>query len=582
MRYGNQKWTVAMALAAIPAVVAATVPGGAPRRTDSTSMTSDDALPTVRHISPRMAAIATASAAQTPSIGTGNAKPAQPPVPSAPPPPPPSAAPEAPATVRRATASGNARAAGNAYAWAPLGHSNGPGTQRQSNDAITLSPFELSNEAAAAGMRSMLDSSRRKTLSENLEREGLRTPDAPVPAGPSYDLQQVVAMAIANYPSIRTAMASVGQQQAGVDVARAGYYPSVQVGVNTGHQGVYGSGQAASASVSQMLYDFGKVKNAVTSAESSVRTSELQVRAEIDRVAMQAALAAVDLERYTSLEASARAQLDAVMKLLELAKKRAQLGASNQADPTQAMARVSAAEATLQQIRNMVSQQRTQLATLIGRDVPAGGVVVSEDVLKQAVSSIHPDVENAVAVQIAKSQKDTAAADLAEAKSNTKPTLSLQAGVTQYFGSASNYMQNGRDYTLTFGVTHNIFQGGALTARVRGASEALRGADERIQTAQLQAENDRRIYEEQMTSLASRMATLKARRASIVATQKLYKEQYLSLGTRSLLDLLNSEAEIYQAESDEINARHDLWGAEISYINTTGYMRDVFQLGNGS
>jgi adhesin transport system outer membrane protein len=187
-----------------------------------------------------------------------------------------------------------------------------------------------------------------------------------------------------------------------------------------------------------------------------------------------------------------------------------------------------------------------------------------------------------VNVKIAESQKENAVADLEEAKSNTKPTLSLQAGVNQYLGAASNYMPGGREYTLTIGVTHNIFQGGAPTARVRGAAEALRGADERIRTEQLQAANDRRVYEEQMTSLASRMTTLKSRRASIVETQKLYKEQYLSLGTRSLLDLLNSEAEIYQAESDEINARHDLWAAEVSYINTTGYMRDVFKLGNAS
>lgn len=544
MWYDNQKWTVLMALTVIPAVVTATEDPGNAIEAIPASIAADDALPTIRHIPSSRAAAAQASPdnadnamhAAPPSIGTASA-PSQP-----------------------------------AASATPVPR----------NETPTLPPLALSNEAAAAGMRGMLESSRREVLKQNLARDGVHVPDAPIPAGPSYNLQQVVEMAVANYPSIRGAMATVGQQQAGVDVARAGYYPTVQVGINTGRQGLYGSGQAASASVSQMLFDFGKVKNAVASAESSVNTSALQVNAEVDRVATQAALAAVELERYTSLEASARAQLDAVNKLLDLARKRAQLGASNQADPAQAEARVSAAEATLESVRNLVSQQRTQLTTLIGREVPAGGVVISQDVLKQAVSNISPDVENSVNVQIAESQKETAVADLEEAKSNTKPTLSLQAGVNQYLGAASNYMPGGREYTLTIGVTHNIFQGGAPTARVRGAAEALRGADERIRTEQLQAANDRRVYEEQMTSLASRMTTLKSRRASIVETQKLYKEQYLSLGTRSLLDLLNSEAEIYQAESDEINARHDLWAAEVSYINTTGYMRDVFKLGNAS
>ncbi|TDV11802.1 adhesin transport system outer membrane protein [Paraburkholderia caballeronis] len=440
----------------------------------------------------------------------------------------------------------------------------------------------LENEAAAAGVRRVLDVSRKKQLQQNLAREGLQTPEARQASGPRYDLWQVVDMAVANYPSIRNAMAAVGQQQASVDVARAGYYPTVQVGINTGHQGVYGNGQAATASVSQMLYDFGKVKNAVLSAESSVRTRQLQVRAEVDNIARQAALTAIELERFKALEASARSQLNAVSKLLDLARKRAEEGASTRADPVQAEARVSAAEATLQAMITQVNQQRTKLATLIGRNVPEGGIDIPPGALQQAVAGIRPDVENAVNVQLAEAEKETAIADLAQAKSNTKPTLSVQAGVNQYLGGASNYTPGGRVYTLTLGVSHNLFEGGAPSARVRGASEALRGADERIRTEQLQADDDRRVFGEQMTSLASRMQTLGSRQKSIVETQKLYREQYLSLGTRSLLDLLNSEAEIFQAESDEINARHDMWAAEVSYINATGYMHDVFKLVNES
>jgi adhesin transport system outer membrane protein len=543
MRYGNQKWTLWVALAAMPAVVVAAESGGNAKK---------------EHASPLLAKAPFPGPDDTLVIVRRRSRPATPDA----------AAPLAAEPEKVAPAP-------------PLRTAATPPPASPSVLNATLPP---SNEAAAAGVRSVLDASRNEVLKQNLAREGMHFADETLqpPKGPTVELQQVVALAVANFPSIRSAMASVGQYQAGVDVARAGYYPAVQVGLNAGHQGVYGAGQAASASVSQMLWDFGKVKNAVTSAESSVLTSELQLRAEIDRIATQAALTAIELERNLALEASARAQLDAVTKLLDLANKRAKLGASNRADPTQAEARVSAAQATLQSIKNLVSQRRTQLATLIGRDVPAGGVVIAPEVLKQAIAAIRPDVQNAVTVQIAEAAKNTAAADLAEAKSNTKPTVSLQAGVNQYLGAASNYMPNGREYTLTLGVTHNIFQGGAPSARVRGASEALRGADERIQAEQLQAENDRRVYEEQMTSLASRMETLRMRQARIVETQKLYKEQYLSLGTRSLLDLLNSEAEIFQAESDEINARHDLWVAEISYINTTGYMRDVFNLGNAS
>ncbi|MCY1540501.1 type I secretion outer membrane protein, TolC family [compost metagenome] len=62
----------------------------------------------------------------------------------------------------------------------------------------------------------------------------------------------------------------------------------------------------------------------------------------------------------------------------------------------------------------------------------------------------------------------------------------------------------------------------------------------------------------------------------------MYREQYLSLGTRSLLDLLNAEQEIFQAETDEVNAVHDLWLAQVEFISVTGQMRNIFQLKGGA
>lgn len=389
------------------------------------------------------------------------------------------------------------------------------------------------------------------------------------------DLFRVVKMAVETYPSIRDAAATVDEQRTAVDVARAGYYPSVQVGANTGHQGQYGNGQALTLSASQMLYDFGKVSGSVNAAEASVRTRQLQLRAETEEVARQAALSAVDLHRYRALEDSARQQLDAVRQLAELARKRASAGASTQADLAQAETRVSAAEAALLTASAQVEAQKSRLTTMIGRSIPDGGVALPYEVLSSAAAAIHPDAALTTGVLIARSQRDEAQAGFEFAKANTKPTFTLDAGVSKYLGHAGD-LAAGNVYTVTLGVKHNLLGGGAPSARVRGASKAVVAAEEQIHTRELEARDQWQVLQTQIVSQSSRIGVLEERQRSLADTQKLYREQYLSLGTRTLLDLLNSESERFQADSDRINAQHDLIAAQVGFINTTGHMYDVF------
>ncbi len=52
--------------------------------------------------------------------------------------------------------------------------------------------------------------------------------------------------------------------------------------------------------------------------------------------------------------------------------------------------------------------------------------------------------------------------------------------------------------------------------------------------------------------------------------------QYLSSGTRTLLDILNTEEEIHQAMFDRQNTDHDLRRLQIDCLHSTGGLRDAF------
>ncbi|MBB4867629.1 adhesin transport system outer membrane protein [Pseudomonas nitritireducens] len=398
-----------------------------------------------------------------------------------------------------------------------------------------------------------------------------------VPVGGRLDLWQAVTLAVETYPSIRDAAAQVDQQREGIDVAKAGYLPTIQTGLNTGKQGAYGNGQSLSLSASQMIYDFGKVSSSVRSAEAGVRVQQFQLMATTDEVARQSALTLVEVSHYSDLLGVANGQIDGIKRLRELARQRASEGASTQADLIQAQSRVEAAQSSLMAIQTQLQQQRIKLRIMIGRDIPEPGVSVPESRLLQAVQGIEPTPEYPVSVRLAEVEVEAAQAQLSLAKSNTMPTFTVDGGVSKYMGNAGE-MAGDRVYTLTVGVKHDLFAGGAPSARVRGAGQAVRAAEERIYTKKLEASDEWTALQQQMNGLQERLKVLAEREKNIHDTQQLYREQYLSLGTRTLLDLLNTEQEIFQARSDLVNARHELWAAQVSFINATGHMHDIFQI----
>ncbi|CAI8825601.1 outer membrane protein, adhesin transport system [Pseudomonas chlororaphis] len=396
---------------------------------------------------------------------------------------------------------------------------------------------------------------------------------APVQAD---DLWQVVSLAVSHYPSIRDAASVLEEQREGVDVARAGYLPKVDVGISSGRQSFGSNGQALSLTASQMLYDFGKVGGAVSEAESNVVLQQVKWQGEIDDIALQAAEAVIEVRRYEALVNAAQSQKEQLKKLQQLAARRVSEGASTQADLIQAQSRVEAAEASLLASQTQLSQQRSKLRTLIGQE-PLNKIAVPENRLVQALATIDPNVEMTIGVQQAEAEWSVAQAQVSQARANAKPTVSLDAGVDKYLGN----VPTGRDeyaYTLTVSVKHSLFDGGAPSARIRGAGQAARAAEERIHTRKLEAQNSWFRLQEQMAGLSSRIKVLGDRYKSMVDTRALYEQQYLALGTRSLLDLLNAEQEIFQAQTDQENSRHDLWLAQVNYINATGHMRNVFAL----
>ena len=77
-----------------------------------------------------------------------------------------------------------------------------------------------------------------------------------------------------------------------------------------------------------------------------------------------------------------------------------------------------------------------------------------------------------------------------------------------------------------------------------------------------------------LDNLHQRTNLLSQRVSNLANTKELYKQQYLELGTRTLLDLLNSEQEYHRAQVDVVNNKFDIVQTQLNCAYDQGKLAE--------
>ncbi|MGE7368157.1 TolC family outer membrane protein [Neorhizobium sp. NPDC001467] len=394
-------------------------------------------------------------------------------------------------------------------------------------------------------------------------------------------LEDAVLRAVAWHPSITASAGRVGESAQEINVARAGYYPRIQGGLNSG----YGNGSdggfrpRATLQLSQMVYDFGKVANSVEAEKAGEEVSRAEMLEAVDTVVRDTTYAVIEVQRYRALMAVARDQVTGVSDIAKLVTQRTDSGASTRSDKVQAEARVQAARSQIMEISSTLSRWESTLSALAGVN---GKVALSSGrsaTLSKACDMAEPDWQQVPGILQAEAGKREAAARLALSRSEIYPTLQLQAdGSYDVAGSPSYSRVDNPDFTVGLNLVGNLYEGGANAARRDAADYALKAAEASAQAARFEAGRSLNEARGQVSGLQQLLGSLAARNGMMIETRDLYREQYVQLGTRTLLDLLNAEQELHAARFDAVNTEHDLRKLDADCLFNSGMARKAFGL----
>jgi adhesin transport system outer membrane protein len=267
----------------------------------------------------------------------------------------------------------------------------------------------------------------------------------------------------------------------------------------------------------------------------------------------------------------AREQLASVSNVSSLVEARYAQGATTRSDALQAQSRVDAAEATILQIEAELRRWSSNLAFLLGRDEAPDVTGEVPAAFGEACMDREIDWRRVPALMRAEAQREQALAERRREYAQRYPTISLDAGASTDIGDP--FADRRTEYNFGIGVSTSLFDGGATRARVRSADYALDAAEAALDNARLESTRMLAEVRERVGVLSVRLNALDQRQGKMQETRALYRLQYLEMGTRTLVDLLNAEQELIQIRFDGVNSRYDLIGFGIDCLHVAGELR---------
>ena len=386
-------------------------------------------------------------------------------------------------------------------------------------------------------------------------------------------LLQAARKAVMSNPEVQASWHGFQAANSERDVAHGGYLPQLDLSAYSGRenrltpQANYGRYDinGAQLTLTQMLFDGMFTANEVKRLGYAKLTRYYELSEASETAALEAVRAYADVVRYRELVDVATQNYVEHKQTSIQVEERANAGVGRRVDVEQANGRLALAESNLLTELTNLHDVSTRYLRIVGEKPPAvmptladqfklGALPAStQDLLRdgmQGSPALNAAVENARAFKTATASRTAANLPRVELRA-------YQNRDTNSLGVAGNTNVTGVQLMLNY----NLFRGGSDRARERQAvdqSEQARDLQEKVcrdvrQTLLIAYSDARSLNEQQRYMDQHRLSTEKSREA--------YRQQF-DIGQRTLLDLLDSQNEYFEATRSYINAHYNQIAAQ--------------------
>jgi adhesin transport system outer membrane protein len=407
----------------------------------------------------------------------------------------------------------------------------------------------------------------------------------------STDLLSVVQTTLDTNPELRAHLDAFHASTEDRREVFGGYLPSIDLSASVGQANRQFDNRSdysrnyAEISLTQMLFDGFRVRNALAKADHTSRVRYYELLDEAETKALEASEAYLSVQRHRELVKLAQDNLANHQRVYEHIGQRAERGVSNRADLQQIEGRLSLARSNLMtEVANLQSVT-ARYQRLVGQlpaeqlqpyEVPAARIPAE---LGQVLRNVYA---NNPALYAAFENTEVAQAALRETKANRYPTLELGMRHGTYknnnsFDNRTDPSSYGDESIIELRARYNLYRGGSDRAAERAAWQRISQAESLRDKTCVDLRQTATIAFGDVLNLQGRLASLEQHRTASAAVLVAYREQF-DIGRRSLLDVLDSENEAFQAERAYTNGQYDLQIARLYTLHSMGELMNTLSL----
>lgn len=401
-------------------------------------------------------------------------------------------------------------------------------------------------------------------------------------------LQDTVKKAIVSNPEVQARWHAFLSSQHEQDVARGGYFPRVDLRTGIGRENLTEPGlptthftrRDAALSLNQMIYDGFATRDEVARLAYSKLVRYYEVLDASESTALEVVRAYNDVLRQRELLQLAQENFAQHEQVFSQIQQRVQAGVGRRVDLEQAGGRMALAQSNLLTELSNLHDVSARYQRLVGELPP--GEMSAPELLKQGIPST---VEEALKQAYQGSPVFNAAienvrAAQAEARgreSNFHPRVELRASQ----GLASNadgVAGRSDDQVVELVLNYNLFKGGSDRALTRQFAERLAQSKDLRDKACRDLRQTLAIAFNDIHNLSRQLGFLDQHQLAIEKAREAYRKQF-DIGQRTLLDLLDSENEYFQARRAYVNATYEHALAHARTLASMGNLLTTLQVG---
>jgi adhesin transport system outer membrane protein len=414
----------------------------------------------------------------------------------------------------------------------------------------------------------------------------------------AQSLEQAIAYSLDTHPDIRAAYAQFKVVETQVEQAEAGYFPTIDLTGGIGYEYTDSPSTRSTASdtkslnrrelglsLKQNLFSGFHTSSEVGRTSSSTTAEQWRLFSKAEDVALEVSKVYVDVIKHEELIGLSEKNLAAHQKIYDQIKLRTESGHGSSADLSQINGRLANAQSTLIAAKNNYLDSKSMFYRVIAQR-PDNLVIPYPD------SSLLPEnknkgltaaLKNNPVIKAAANDINAAQYQYKSAKSTYYPKVSfdIDANFDDNLDGidGSRFDNNGESNEVLAMVrfSYNIFSGGKDKALAKEAAYKMNKAKDLNLSVHRQVEEGFLLSWNAFEQLNLQKKYIKMHVIAAKETQSSYQQQF-SIGQRSLLDLLDTENELYQSRIDFLGAQMNEISAQYRVLHAMGLLLDSLRV----